>query len=335
MRRRLWWELCALNVRTSEDRGAVASAYTDSNTRLPLNIMDSDLDPSAEVLPARRGGPTEMLFSIMRFDICSRRAAPPCTSSVIAPVCGFIGGEGRGNEELKEYMASNYSRAFAQDSSLPFFRLAGETSRMLRQKLDLQAYFSSAHREQWLRGERIGADVSNDASQCDDLFHSAVKLLEDHARLMAESAFSNWKWYLHQLTQWHAVSFVLSQLQARIDGLAERGLLQLPIAVICLPEKLGSAWRAVELVITEHENHSQARGLCSQNPDEYWGPLHHLRQQVELKLNLDDHYQAHIQSNHSGSHECAELGWIWNQDGFLHLDETFSLAAEQDDFSIL
>ncbi|THC99803.1 hypothetical protein EYZ11_000733 [Aspergillus tanneri] len=70
MRRRLWWHICILDIHTAED-GASVPCIQDSlfNTRLPTNVNDVNLDPQMSVPPVAQTGKTEMLFSLVRFEV--------------------------------------------------------------------------------------------------------------------------------------------------------------------------------------------------------------------------------------------------------------------------
>lgn len=70
MRRRLWWQVCILDIRAAEDHGsepAIVEHLFDTN--VPLNINDCDLDPEATEAPIPKVGLTEMTFCLIRFEI--------------------------------------------------------------------------------------------------------------------------------------------------------------------------------------------------------------------------------------------------------------------------
>ena len=70
MRRRLWWNIRTFEHRCAEEHGLDPSAvkYT-SNTKLPLNINDADLDPDTVEPPEPRMGCTDMTFCLVTFEI--------------------------------------------------------------------------------------------------------------------------------------------------------------------------------------------------------------------------------------------------------------------------
>lgn len=72
MRRRLWWQVCILDVRAAEDYGSEPSIIDQLfDTEFPLNIDDCDLDPDATDAPVPKQGLTEMTFCLVRYEICT------------------------------------------------------------------------------------------------------------------------------------------------------------------------------------------------------------------------------------------------------------------------
>lgn len=72
MRRRLWWQICVLDVRASEDHGSDPSIFDHTfDTKFPLSINDADLDAASKETPKPREGVSEMTFVLIRFEICA------------------------------------------------------------------------------------------------------------------------------------------------------------------------------------------------------------------------------------------------------------------------
>ncbi|KAJ5623105.1 hypothetical protein N7490_011710 [Penicillium lividum] len=70
MRRRIWWHVYILDIRTAEDFGVDPHIQELSdNFKLPLNINDTNLHPNMTETPQMDNGKTEMLFSLVRFKI--------------------------------------------------------------------------------------------------------------------------------------------------------------------------------------------------------------------------------------------------------------------------
>lgn len=70
MRRRLWWQIRMLDIRAAEDF-ATDPTITEisSDTQMPLNINDTDLNVTSETYPKRRTGLSDMTFSLIRYEI--------------------------------------------------------------------------------------------------------------------------------------------------------------------------------------------------------------------------------------------------------------------------
>jgi len=70
MRRRVWWVLCMLDVRASEDQGTEFTIARGSfDTKFPLNINDTDIEPETTQMPAEREGITDMSFPLVWFQV--------------------------------------------------------------------------------------------------------------------------------------------------------------------------------------------------------------------------------------------------------------------------
>jgi hypothetical protein len=89
MRRRLWWQVCILDARSSEDHGCdptIVEAQYDTKMvcgsrcpyttviltqTQPLNVNDVDLQPEMKDLPEERTGFTDMTFGLLRFEVAN------------------------------------------------------------------------------------------------------------------------------------------------------------------------------------------------------------------------------------------------------------------------
>jgi hypothetical protein len=72
LRRRLWWQICILDVRTALDGGTDPSLYEHMfNVLLPSNVNDADLQASLRDRPTEIHGRTEMPLSFVRFETSS------------------------------------------------------------------------------------------------------------------------------------------------------------------------------------------------------------------------------------------------------------------------
>ncbi|KAH8652161.1 fungal-specific transcription factor domain-containing protein [Xylariales sp. PMI_506] len=69
MRRRIWWHLMTRDWRAVEDHGITICDYDgQADTHIPLNVNDSDLDPSMTELPKPQSRWTEMTVSLIMIE---------------------------------------------------------------------------------------------------------------------------------------------------------------------------------------------------------------------------------------------------------------------------
>lgn len=96
MRRRLWWHLVHVDVRTAEVLGSKPSmdlSSPDVDVKMPLNVEDEDLSPDMKALPTERRGITsitlclvrcELMNALRNFERPSSHAPSPSSSTTTA-----------------------------------------------------------------------------------------------------------------------------------------------------------------------------------------------------------------------------------------------------------
>lgn len=229
MRRRLWWQICSLDIRASEDHGSDPSIVDQTfDTKFPLNINDEDIYPEMKEPPEEREGRTEMLFDLIRYTVSTtvRRLsyAPPgpglCrernASLTLEDKEGLI-------ENLNKYLEDKYLKYC--DMGVPLDWVAATVSRLIMAKMWLIVHHP-------FQREDGGAGLPEDTKN--RLFSTSVEVLEFSHLLETEKTTLKWGWLFRTYVQWHAVAFVLSQLCIRTSG----------------PE-VDKAWAAVDSVFEE------------------------------------------------------------------------------------
>jgi hypothetical protein len=69
MRRRIWWQILALDMRASEDRGSEPILADNSfNTAMPCNLNDEDFNYNSQHPSHSRTGHTEMTICLLSMD---------------------------------------------------------------------------------------------------------------------------------------------------------------------------------------------------------------------------------------------------------------------------
>ena len=213
MRRRLWWQICTLDVRASEDHGADPSIIEQSfDTKFPLNINDEDISPTTKEAPEEREGATEMTFDLIRYSVSTtvRRLsyAPPGQGPCRTKSMGLsLEDKEHMIDELHQYLEKKYLRHL--DTTVPLHWVAATVARLIMAKMWLIVHhpFSRIDR---------GAGLSQDVK--DRLFLTSVEVIEFSRLLETEKTTLKWGWLFRTYVQWHALAFVLSQLCARTVG---------------------------------------------------------------------------------------------------------------------
>lgn len=68
MRRRVWWVLLMLDIRSSEDLGTDVTISQESfDTHMPLNINESDMNPETTEMPTAREGMSDTTLALVNY----------------------------------------------------------------------------------------------------------------------------------------------------------------------------------------------------------------------------------------------------------------------------
>ncbi|RMJ29048.1 Transcription factor [Aspergillus sp. HF37] len=207
IRRRIWWHICLLDARSSEDHGCepiVHDAVFD--TKLPMNVNDVDLFPEMAEFPEEKEGATEMTFCLIRCQVTRtmRRIGyvPPSTR-----------GSGRHQDgpssesrpklmgELQRLLEQRYLRYC--NPSIPIFLASATVTRLIIARMWLAVHHPMSHKDPLPSNIR------------DRLFLASVEVIELSALLLTDQNLLKWNWYFKTHIQWHAVAFVLSEICSR------------------------------------------------------------------------------------------------------------------------
>jgi hypothetical protein len=294
MRRRVWWHIRVLDVRASEDVGTAVTGLIHSDTAFPGNFNDSDMDPASNIHPEVRVGATEMSYSLFGFDALKvfEKLSPSAKATTEE--------KDKVIEDFSSHCQKSYLKYFDANQSSPIFRLGSKTVRILISKMRIQAYF---HALRCQEPRETNTTFSSFSKLLEEIFSSAVLILEYQSQAASEEDLQGWRWLLGAYRQMHAMAFVLSQLSVRIDALkgsSVDGYLPTP-----LPNSIQRAWSAVQAVFTEYNSTERLRPS--------WGPLVSLKRKIEQKLEIDNDAPKHIV-------EC-DMAWTgWDAQTLADLD---------------
>ncbi|KAM5358154.1 hypothetical protein ACJZ2D_015542 [Fusarium nematophilum] len=219
MRRRVWWHICVLDLRASEDHGCDPSIYDQNyDTKFPLSINDEDISPSDTIPPPERPAGSDMIFCLLRFEVAVaiRRLNYPAPVGSHEPELS-AGQKRRMVEAVEKHFYERYIHRC--DITKPFDWVSATWARLMLAKMWLAV--SNPLQPQ---------DSDDTATTPLDLrslaFEKSVEVLELSDLLETGHRASRWRWLFLTHVQWHAVVFVLAHLCLRpADELAHRAWL--------------------------------------------------------------------------------------------------------------
>jgi len=224
MRRRLWWQVCILDARSSEDHGCDPTIVeTQFDTKMPLNVNDTDIDPKMIGFPKERRGFTDMTFCLIRFEVTNifRRIlyVPPVNEKCNLYFSNFtIPEKEKWISDCHQQLEDKYLRD--TDMDVPLCWVTATISRLVMSKMWLVVYHPH---------QRKDGGVSLPQETKDKLFITSLENIEYSILLETEARTMKWGWLFRTYVQWHAIAFLLSELCVRTKG-----------------EAVDRAWRALE-----------------------------------------------------------------------------------------
>ena len=213
MRRRLWWQLCTLDVRASEDHGSDPTIIEQSfDTKFPLNINDEDITPGMKEWPEEHEGATEITFDLIRYSVSTtvrRLSYAPAGPGPCRVRSAGLSLEDKEHmiEDLHQYLEKKYLRHL--DTSVPLHWVSATVARLIMAKMWLIVHHPFSRSDG-------GAGLPQTTK--DRLFLTSIEVIEFSRLLETEKTTIKWGWLFRTYVQWHALAFVLSQLCTRTTG---------------------------------------------------------------------------------------------------------------------
>lgn len=210
MRRRLWWHICLMDIRASEDHGTDPQIYENMyDTRLPLNVNDDDIHPDMTEAPTEREGFTDVTFCLIRCEItCALRRAnyvcPGGRSFRLGDPAPSVEHFERMIQIISNHVEERYIKHC--DMNIPIHWAAATVGRLILAKLWLIVHHPMT------RADRV-TNVSQATRQ--SLFLTAIEVLEFGRLLETDPKTAKWGWLVRTNMQWHGVAFVLSEVCVR------------------------------------------------------------------------------------------------------------------------
>lgn len=217
MRRRTWWYIYLLDVRTSESQATSPQIREgDYNTLLPLNINDEDLAPDTIEAPKERIGFTDMTLTLVRCEILiSHRKLVQISDPAVSVSTQQAILESRllAVDECRQALDNRYVQHC--DLGIPIQWVTATIARVALARLWLVSHFSL------MTADGFQPDLWPE--KCDVLILTAIEVLEFVYLLETHENTAQWSWLFQGYVQWQSFAFVLSELCVRpISTLADR-----------------------------------------------------------------------------------------------------------------
>ena len=256
IRRRLWFQIIQLDIRSCEDRGSDPIILPGTfNTKRPANINDDDMDPQSSLPIVERHGFTEMTKSIVTFIMWETAVGvgyvPPVQEGEqeLVPKVSFEQKEASIAELEKQVQREVLTYC---DSSNPIAWTTSVIARLIMARIRLLLYHPPLHDNRSPLHQSVPRDV---------VLLTAVQVLEYTHLLETDPAAEPWRWFCRTYVQWHALAAALAELCVKDKGpLVDR------------------TWRIVEVVF----NDSAARIADSRN-GMLWRPMKKLWNKAQSK----------------------------------------------------
>lgn len=198
MRRRVWWSLCMLDVRTSEDQGTEFTITEGSfDTEIPSNINNTDIGPDIKDKVPEREGITDMSFARMSAQTVMtvrKMMAHNARASSIEEQSHLL-------QEIYRSTEENYLRHSTQ-SSLAYW-VSVTIARLVTAKMTLFVFLPHLFSKP---NEQLTSEIRERLLIC------AIEIAEYNHALNSEQACRHWRWVYQTYTHWHAIVYILIEI---------------------------------------------------------------------------------------------------------------------------
>lgn len=203
-RRRLWWMICVIDVRASEDQGTEFTISRDSfDTKMPLNINDEDLGPDTKETPPARETLTDMSFALAMLELAD------VTKQIMASTIDGVGPSLEDQVRLLDDVCQRVEHGYFQFSAErgDILHWVGFTClRLLRSKLTLLIYLPALFASP---NERFSEEIR------DKLLVAAIEVAEYNHALNSEQKCCQWRWIYQTYTHWYAIVYLMIEICRR------------------------------------------------------------------------------------------------------------------------
>lgn len=200
MRRRLFWQILALDMRASEDRGSESTLTEHSfSTIMPHNLDDKDFGHDSQHPLYDRTGPKEMTLCLLEID--ALRTGWKINSGLSVPESKRLGLPER-EALVRDYVQRVESTYLANHNSLdPKTRLLYEIGHYWIHKLWLMLYYPLRHQG---RSEQVHSSHQG--------LQTALRFLKSNEVIEQHPSSAGFTWLFRTYAPWQAVAVALAEI---------------------------------------------------------------------------------------------------------------------------
>ena len=218
MRRRLWWHLCILDIRSSEHQGTAFLVHGGMHdVRPPLNVNDDDIFPGMQQAPQERSGATDMslIRALCDVALCGYEISK-------APVCRGLTGDVDVNDENANAALENSKKSMRElgqriqeryvrywDLEKPADRVSVAIIRIVLAKIWLSIHHPISHSM-----SRASCLPFFNASR-NSLLHISVEVIGLIVSIFNDEKTRKWAWSIHPSAHYASIAFTLAELCVR------------------------------------------------------------------------------------------------------------------------
>ena len=262
LHRRLWWQIIHLDIRCCEDRGSDPFIHDSTfNTKRPLNIHDSDMDPQTIGPIPERFEFTQMTkthIANIFWSTAMKIAFDPPVKEGEEKVTIPFDQKVLMVEQLEKRL-ENEVLVFCNPSNI----LAWVTAivvRLVMARHRLAIYHPPMHDDRSPDHQNVSRDK---------VLETAVQIMEYAHSLDMEPAAAKWRWYFKTHVQWHALAATLAELSVQNKGpLVERAWMIVDTvfddwAARIADSSQGMLWRPIKKLMKKAQSRRDERKASS------------------------------------------------------------------------
>ncbi|KAJ5205913.1 Transcription factor [Penicillium cf. griseofulvum] len=204
MRRRLWWGLCMLDARASEDQGTEYTITRASfDTKIPLNLDDTDLDPESKETPQARVGLTDM--SVARVSICMCEITRRMLAHNFRDEAPSVEEQNRALQQIYQDFQRDFLQYSSESGNITHWVIV-RVVRLVMAKMTLLVYLP-------LLFSSPSEDFSEELRT--KLLVSSIEVAEYNHALNDEQECRHWRWVFQTYTHWYSIVYMLLEISRR------------------------------------------------------------------------------------------------------------------------